>query len=118
MQDLHRAFPNSAIFLWVSSIVSWKLSQLDDAVFFIERAIAACPHSLSLQAAFLKYEVGWFHYLKLEFDVSLFRFKEVLKDCLSLDLDQDEAARIEHYESEGYCSEDQKLQKAMGKLAG
>ena len=43
-----------------------------------------------MQAAFLKYEVGWFHYLKLEFDQSLFRFKEVLRDCLNLDYDDGE----------------------------
>ena len=42
-----------------------------------------------MQAAFLKYEMGWFHYLKLEFNSSLIRFKEVLRDCLNIDYEDD-----------------------------
>ena len=34
-----QAYPHSALFHWVTSIVSWKYAQLDDAVFFIERAL-------------------------------------------------------------------------------
>eukprot|EP00347_Sterkiella_histriomuscorum_P010935 403374369 len=91
-----QAYPHSALFHWVSSIVSWKLAQLDDAVYFIERALSTCPRELSQQAAFLKYEIGWFHYLKLEFNISLYRFKEVLRDCLNLDLDIDEEGHLEN----------------------
>ncbi|CDW85401.1 UNKNOWN [Stylonychia lemnae] len=97
-----QAYPHSALFHWVSSIVSWKLAQLDDAVYFIERAISICPKELSSQAAFLKYEIGWFHYLKLEFQISLYRFKEVLRDCLNLDLDENENGKLE-----GFPIEDQ-----------
>lgn len=79
-------YPHSPLFHWIASIVSWKLSQLDDAVFFIDRALSACSVKLAKQAAFLIYEQGLFHYLKLEFEQSLFRFNEVLKDCLDLDI--------------------------------
>jgi hypothetical protein len=59
-------------------------------VFFIERALNTCPLELSKEAAFLKYEVGWFHYLKMEYEQALIRFKEVLRDCLNIDVDNDE----------------------------
>jgi len=67
-------FPQCALFHWVSSIISWKFAQLDDAVFFIERSLASCPPKLRDQAVFLKYEEAWFHYLKLEFATASSKF--------------------------------------------
>ena len=32
-------FPHCALFHWIASIVSWRFAQLDDAVFFINRAL-------------------------------------------------------------------------------
>ena len=56
---------------------------MDDAIFFIDHALDACGEELSSKASFLKYEKGWFHYLKLEFEDSLVFFMDVLRDCLN-----------------------------------
>ena len=69
-------------------------------MFFIDRALASCPATLAKQAAFLKYEQGWFHYLKLEFEASLARFKDVIRDCLNLDLYLHEHGDLSNAESE------------------
>mmetsp|Transcript_15109 Transcript_15109/g.14689 ORF Transcript_15109/g.14689 Transcript_15109/m.14689 type:complete len:270 (+) Transcript_15109:1740-2549(+) len=85
-----KAYPHSSLFYWVASIISWKHAQLDDAVFFIDRALMNCPIELAKKAAFLKYEVGWFHYLKMEYESALIKFKEVLHDCLDVPIEKDE----------------------------
>jgi len=40
-----RLYPKNALFQWIASNVSWKYSQLDDAVFFIKNSLKSCPES-------------------------------------------------------------------------
>lgn len=79
-----RLYPKNALFQWIASNVSWKYSQLDDAVFFIKSSLNSCPTSFQDKAAFLHYEIGWFYYLKLEFQQSLDNFDLVVSNCVSL----------------------------------
>jgi hypothetical protein len=45
---------------------------------------------------FLKYESGWFSYLKLDFPMAISRFTEVIKDCLCFGDEDQEVISTEH----------------------
>jgi len=82
-------YPSCVLYHWVASIVSWKCSQVDDAVFYIKKALWSCGEELSPTAAFLKYELGWFYFLKLQWPEALIQFEGILYDCLSLSTELD-----------------------------
>ena len=84
-----RIYPSCVLFYWVSSVVSWKLNKVDGAVALLQTALHCCGKSLSKKAAFIKYELGWFYFLRLEWKQSRKQFEEILLDTLSLSSELD-----------------------------
>ena len=86
MERMLRAFPNCALFQWVTSMVAFRFTQLDDAVYLLERALSVMNEDVAQNAGYIKYELGWFYFLKLEFDECLPLFHEVVAYCTGRDL--------------------------------
>ena len=82
-------YPSCVLFYWVSSVVSWKLNKVDEAVKLLQNALACCEKDLAKKAAFIKYELGWFYFLRLEWKQSRNQFEEILLDTLSLSSELD-----------------------------
>lgn len=82
-------YPTCVLFYWVSSVVSWKLNKVDEAVKLLQTALNCCDAELAKKAAFIKYELGWFYFLRLEWKPSRNQFEEILLDTLSLSSELD-----------------------------
>jgi tetratricopeptide (TPR) repeat protein len=83
-------YPKCVFFHWVKSVVAWKCNRVDMAVCAIQTALLYCGENLAKLAAFLKYELGWFYFLKLEFVKARELFEQILNDTLSLSSELDE----------------------------
>lgn len=84
-----RNYPTCVLFYWISSVVSWKLNKVDTAVGLLNTALHCCGKELASKAAFIKYELGWFYFLRLEWKQSRKQFQEILMDTLSLSSELD-----------------------------
>mmetsp|Transcript_60997 Transcript_60997/g.141026 ORF Transcript_60997/g.141026 Transcript_60997/m.141026 type:complete len:775 (-) Transcript_60997:22-2346(-) len=60
-----RVSPECVLFHWAASILAWRYSCLGDAVFLINKALWCCGDSLSWRACYLRYELGVFHFIDL-----------------------------------------------------
>ena len=86
-------YPGCVLFHWVKSIISWKNNQIESAVSNLDRALYYCGEELSTQAAFIKYELGWFYFLRFEWDLARKQFESILLDTLSLSSELDELVK-------------------------
>jgi tetratricopeptide (TPR) repeat protein len=89
IEEYLQIYPSCVLFYWVSSVVSWKLNKVDGAVALLHTALHCCGKALSKKAAFIKYELGWFYFLRLEWKNSRCQFEEILLDTLSLSSELD-----------------------------
>eukprot|EP00742_Colponemidia_sp_Colp-10_P008071 GILJ01008711.1.p1 GENE.GILJ01008711.1~~GILJ01008711.1.p1 ORF type:complete len:992 (-),score=162.32 GILJ01008711.1:118-3093(-) len=84
LDDKIRLFPDCVLFHWAASIMAWKNCNIDDAIFLMRRALFSCGSQLSSQAVFLRYELGWFYFLKMEWAQGLQYLEQVLYSCFPL----------------------------------
>ena len=84
-----RLYPSCVLFYWISSVVSWKMNKVDAAVGLLNTALHCCGKELANKAAFIKYELGWFYFLRLEWKHSKKQFQDILMDTLSLSSELD-----------------------------
>jgi tetratricopeptide (TPR) repeat protein len=89
IQECLETYPSCVLFYWISSVVSWKLNKVDSAVGLLNTALDCCGKDLASKAAFIKYELGWFYFLRLEWKQSRKQFQEILIDTLSLSSELD-----------------------------
>ncbi|CAG9331076.1 unnamed protein product [Blepharisma stoltei] len=82
-------FPGCVLFHWVNSIVAWKLNKVDVAVRVLQDALHCCGKDLEPLAAFIKYELGWFHFLRMDWYRAREQFESILCDTLSLSSELD-----------------------------
>uniref|UniRef100_A0A0G4G0Q5 PH domain-containing protein n=1 Tax=Chromera velia CCMP2878 TaxID=1169474 RepID=A0A0G4G0Q5_9ALVE len=92
--------PASGLPLWAASVLAWRHGCIQDAVFLVQRALNACagdegtlerrreptdplspsipgPEALVRHAFYLKYEMGWFLFMKCEWAPALSFLLEV-----------------------------------------
>eukprot|EP00743_Colponemidia_sp_Colp-15_P009695 GILK01010607.1.p1 GENE.GILK01010607.1~~GILK01010607.1.p1 ORF type:complete len:983 (-),score=201.56 GILK01010607.1:91-3039(-) len=84
LDDKIRLYPDCVLFHWAASIMAWKNCNIDDAIFLMRRALFSCGSQLSSQAVYLRYELGWFYFLKMEWAQGLQYLEQVLYSCFPL----------------------------------
>lgn len=89
IDDCLKTYPKCVLFYWISSVVSWKMNKVDSAVELLNTALHYCGKELATKAAFIKYELGWFYFLRLEWKQSKKQFQDILMDTLSLSSELD-----------------------------
>jgi len=83
-------YPGCVLVHWVYSVVAWKNNHVDSAVQKLHQALDCCGETLAPLAAFIKYELGWFYFLRMEWKKAQIQFSEILGDSLSLSSELDE----------------------------
>jgi Protein of unknown function (DUF3808) len=82
-------YPGCVLLHWINSIISWKNNQIETAIEYLNLALKYCGEELSSQAAFIKYELGWFYFLRFEWVSAKKQFEGILLDTLSLSSELD-----------------------------
>lgn len=82
-------YPTCVLLYWVSSIMLWKTGKVAKAISVIQKALSCCGPDLARRAAFLKYELGWFYFLRLKWQEARELFHAILGDCLTLSSELD-----------------------------
>ena len=82
-------YPTCVLLYWVSSIMLWKTGKVAKAISVIQKALSCCGAELARRAAFLKYELGWFYFLRLKWQDARELFQAILADCLTLSSELD-----------------------------
>lgn len=93
ISSLSIKYPGCVLVHWVHSIISWKTNKIDSAIEFLNKALYFCRPGLSEQAAFIKYELGWLHFLRFEWSSARKQFEEILLETLSLSSDLDKIVK-------------------------
>ena len=83
------SYPTCVLLYWVSSILLWKTGKVAKAISVLQKALACCGPELARRAAFLKYELGWFYFLRLKWQEARDLFQAILADCLTLSSELD-----------------------------
>lgn len=89
IENLSEKYPGCVLFHWVNSIISWKNNQLECAIEYLNKALRYCGEGLSNEAAFIKYELGWFYFLRFEWSLARKQFESILLETLSLSSELD-----------------------------
>lgn len=93
IENLVKQYPGCVLLHWVKSIISWKQNQIEAAIGYLNLALRCCEPDLSQQAAFIKYELGWFYFLRFDWVLAKSQFESILLDTLSLSSDLDELVK-------------------------
>ena len=74
-----KKYPTGSLYYYLGGYVHRKRGQLDDAVATFERAHAGGSDLRALQLACL-YEMGWCHFLRLDFDAAIDHLQRFLDE--------------------------------------
>ena len=93
IESLVPKYPGCVLLHWVNSIISWKNNQLEAAIGYLNKALRCCEPELCSQAAFIKYELGWFYFLRFDWVLAKTQFESILLDTLSLSSELDDLVK-------------------------
>jgi hypothetical protein len=89
LRDQLSKYPNSVLIQWVSSVVLWKQAKVVKAINVLHHAIWDCGEELEGKATFLRYELGWFYFLQMNWHKARELFEFLLHETSSLSSELD-----------------------------